>query len=315
METSNRFGTYTASRPATIDLPIVTLECQKLTYIPPNQRVLLFLKVSGSSGLFEGKHSIDLVASNNKIILSTVNFQAEKGWIIQTHIECSESLNGSIQVKIDGKNSNVINLSFRNSTSKDVFYETAVKRLLDDYDRSVLFNQTGAVIGNGYCITSADKGIGALLNDSKNFYSEPNLKSQGGNGIRTVSSTQRAAVFKSLGYVDSEITIRSNNYNTESQPTRLETSLKSAIEVQMINKIGYHVYYFSMHGEYHVLTLLINNINPCKVTYSILDQGYVGEKNLDFEAIDSKFLELLQKFWSNKPKHAKNILMWKIKTK
>ena len=133
-----------------------------------------------------------------------------------------------------------------------------MKRLIDDYAESHIFNRSGNVVGNGYCIVSADKGIGALLNDKTNFYSEPNLKSQGGNDVRLESSTKRAKVIQSLGYIHSEFSLKTDNYNTNKSPTKFESSLKRRIASDINNKIGYHVYYYSMHGEYHVMTLLID---------------------------------------------------------
>lgn len=200
-----------------------------------------------------------------------------------------------------------------NSLDKDVFNKTAVKRLLDDYNASRIFNKSGRVIGNGYCILSADKGIGALLNDTTNFYSEPNYKSLGGNGVRLENLTKRIQVVKSLGYVQSEFTIKTNNYNTNNRPTKLEVSLKEKIESDIEGKLGYHVYYYCMHGEYHVMTLLVDNQHPCNIIYHLLDQGYINEEDLPFKDIDDKFLSLAQKFWTNKNRNAKIIQMYKIK--
>lgn len=201
------------------------------------------------------------------------------------------------------------------STEKDVFTQTDIDRLYKDNEQSKIFNRSGQVVGNGYCICAADKGIGALVNDTKNFYSEPNLKSQGGNGIRLESSTKRANVINSLGYIKSNFSINTDNYNTSNAPTKFITSLKSKIEKDIEEKNGFHVYYFSMHGEYHVMLLVVDNRNPCDIKYSILDQGYVGEKNLDFENLDSKFIELAKRFWRNKNQNAKITYMWKIQNK
>lgn len=55
--------------------------------------------------------------------------------------------------------------------------------------------------------------------------------------------------------------------------------------------------------------------DPCNAKFSVLDQGYVNEENISFDQIDLKFLLLEQKFWSSKPKHSKDIKLWKIKKK
>jgi hypothetical protein len=74
-----------------------------------------------------------------------------------------------------------------------------------------------------------------------------------------------------------------------------------------------------MHGEYHVMLLVVNFMNPNNPTFSILDQGYVdrgsSSRNISFAKIDKTFLSLAQAFWKNKHKHAKNILLWKIQRK
>lgn len=291
----------------------VLFECTKITEynIGINETRELRFKVGGKND--DEKRSIKFELNNANISLSTSSWKAENEWILRTKITGKKNGTTVITVKVEDKTLNSITIHCVDY--KDVFSEEDVKRLLEDYERSHIFNRSGNVIGNGYCILSADKGIGALLDDKKNFYSEPNLKSQGGNGVRLESSTKRAKVIQSLGYINSEFSIKTNNYNTNNKPTSLETSLKLKIQQDLRGRVGYHVYYYSMHGEYHVMTLLIDNNNPCKIIYSILDQGYVDERSLDFEDIDTKFLNLAQKFWKNKNQNAKIIYMWKIKQK
>ncbi|WP_055448136.1 hypothetical protein [Lacinutrix mariniflava] len=202
---------------------------------------------------------------------------------------------------------------------KDVFREEEISLLIEENKKAQAFNKTGNVIGNGYCINTADRGLGAILKDDKNFYTEPNYISQGGNGIRLMSSTSRALVIKNLGYIKSNIEIKTNNYNTNDKPTQFQSSLAKRINSEINNRKGYHLYYFSMHGEYHVMLLVINMMNPKNPTFSILDQGYVdrgsSSRNIPFSKLDETFLILAQAFWKNKNKHAKNILLWKIQRK
>jgi len=200
---------------------------------------------------------------------------------------------------------------------RDAFTQDEIDALVHENSLAQAFNQSGNVVGNGYCINAADRGLGALLKDTKNFYTEPNFRSLGGNGVRLKSSTTRAAVIKKLGYVKTAITIETNNYNTNKEPTSLATSLLGKIYDTIQNNVGYHVYYFSMHGEYHVMLLIVDHrdLDPAKIRFSILDQGYVDERNLKFMDLDKKFVELAQIFWYSKNQHAKNILMWKVKRK
>ncbi|MCF6350193.1 MAG: hypothetical protein L3J23_04065 [Flavobacteriaceae bacterium] len=208
-----------------------------------------------------------------------------------------------------------LKISF-NVVDADVFRKSEIKKFLLENKKAQIFNKTGNVVGNGYCINSADRTLGALLNDTTNFYTEPNLIAQGGNGIRLESSRSRAKMIKSLGYIENFKEVRTDNYNSFKAPSVLITSLKNIIKKDINNRKGYHVYYFSMHGEYHVMLLLINFSNLNNPTFSILDQGYVDQgnsRNLDFNKIDDTFLTLSKTFWGNKPKYAKNILLWKIK--
>lgn len=291
----------------------VRFECNKIKEynIGVNETRLVRLKVDGKNN--DIKRKIKFEKDNNNISLSTSEWEAENEWILETKITGKKYGNTIIKVLVNGLHMNSIKIKCIHY--KDVFSEEEVERLIKDYDDSHIFNKSGNVIGNGYCICAADKGIGALLNDKKNFYSEPNLKSQGGNGVRLESSTKRAKVINSLGYIHSEFSIKTDYYNTNNKPTKLEGNLKEKIENEIKNKIGYHVYYLSMHGEYHVMTLLINNTNPCKPLFSILDQGYIDVRNLNFNILENKFVELAQKFWKNKNQNAKIIYLWKIRQK
>ena len=202
---------------------------------------------------------------------------------------------------------------------QDVFNEDEILLLFNEIKKAQVFNKSGNVVGNGYCINTADRALGALLKDSKEFYTEPNFISQGGNGIRLKSSTSRASIINSLGYIKSNIEVKLNNYNNNEKPTKLQLSLAKIIEKDINIREGYHIYYFSMHGEYHVMLLLVNFSKLKNPIFSILDQGYVDDginsRNIPFSNLDKTFLTLAQAFWENRNKHAKNILLWKIQRK
>ncbi|WP_353148250.1 hypothetical protein [Chryseobacterium sp.] len=156
----------------------VHFECTKITEynIGIHETREVRFKVGGKND--DEKRGIKFELNNANISLSTSSWKAENEWILRTKITGRKSGETIITVKVEGKTINAITVKCVDY--KDVFSEEDVKRLIEDYERSHVFNRSGNVIGNGYCILSADKGIGALLNDKKNFYSEPNLKSQGG---------------------------------------------------------------------------------------------------------------------------------------
>jgi len=322
MGTSNSIGEYTPGKPS-IDVPpnILRLSCDVVEKLYLNHSSLLIFKVQGLSDKeIGGSYIIKLKPSDPSIQLfdSSKNikntFEVEKGWKFSVYV-CGNKVinNAKIDVEVDGVKMLTIPISVHQD--KDVFSKNDINRLLEDYKKSRLFNKSGNVVGNGYCINSADKAIGALLNDKVNFYSEPNLKSQGGNGVRLLNASSRGQVFTNLGYVKEHFIITTDNFKSASYPTKLNESLKLKLLKSINNRMGDHVFYYTMHGEYHVMTLLVNFNDPCNAKFSILDQGYVNEENISFDQIDLKFLLLEQKFWSSKPKHSKDIKLWKIKKK
>ena len=202
---------------------------------------------------------------------------------------------------------------------KDVFNLEEVDLLFKENKSAKEFNKKGDFAGNGYCINTADRGLGAILKDTDNFYKEPNYIKLGGNGVRLESGSIRAAIIAKLGYIKSYIEIRTNNYNTFDKPTKLNSSLSKKILEEINERKGYHLYYFSMHGDYHVMLLLINYTDPKEPTFRILDQGYVdsgsNSRFIEFAKMDSVFLIIAEAFWESKNKHAKNILLWRIQRK
>lgn len=320
MGVSNSIGEYIPGKPSLDSPPTIhKISCEEVEKLYLNSSYLLIFKVSGIGEenswssydvvLEPSDPSIQLFTSKNEI---KTTFTVKKGWKFSIYIRGNKIINNaSISVKVDS--TKVLTIPISIHQDKDVFSNVEVKRLLEDYKKSRSFNDSGNVVGNGYCINAADKGIGALLNDTINFYTEPNLKSQGGNGVRLLNATSRGKVFQDLNYVKENFTITTDNFGNSDVPTKWNQSLELKFLKSINKKIGYHVYYFTMHGEYHVMVLVINYLDPCNVTFSILDQGYVNSENQSFKQVDLIFLLLEQKLWSNKPKHAKDIQLWKIK--
>jgi hypothetical protein len=308
MGTSNSFGTYVAGTPSIKLLPTLFLECEKIKSLPINQKFLLRLKVSGKNGWFADKYSLELVPSSNKIKISNTSFEIEEEWVIKTYIECSEVLNGYLQVKIDGKDSNRININFTSNEAKDVFSTTEITRLINEnIYLAVQVNKTSPLVeyrGN-YCMSAAERGVSELLKDYNNFYSVERTTDKRRNSVSFTGKTaiDRGNAFDGLGFVknnwkfdkykinhsDRETINNSknyqeanSNYNIVDQTiiTLSDESKKEMYELFLndITSIGYHVYYFTITGGFHTLLLVIDATkSPCESTYKMYDQH--GEKS------------------------------------
>lgn len=297
-------------------IPCVIYECNKVTQliVYPNEEVLVRLKLEGEyEGFWKTNYSVEFEFSTEEMELSTSSWSVEKGDILLTRITSKETGSFSILVKVDNKEASTISVLSKEK-EKDTFSETEKDNLLQENRAAVAFKRSGEASG-AYCINAADRGLGALLNNTTDFYNEHNR-------IGLHNSSSRGTAFEELGHVHSFFELKTNNYNTDNEPTALESSLKTQIERDINDKIGYHVYYFSMHGEVHVMLLLVDNTNPCDKKFRILDQGFIGRDYQNFvslETIDDDFLQLAKRLWNLKlnggisiKQYAKEILMWKI---
>jgi len=213
---------------------------------------------------------------------------------------------------------------------EDIFSNEEIETAFLENKASQDYNANNDVPGNGYCIIAADRTMGALLEKEDDFYQEIPGKRMG-----LVKAHLRANQLIKKGYVYSKGTIlnsvkasredpypnyekgihslTTDNYLSSKRPTKLSGSIKKMILNDIDNRIGNHVYYFTMHGQYHVMLLFVNYTDPEKPKFSILDQGYKQEINIDLKEIDNVFLGYTQEFWASKNKNAKYILLWKIK--
>ncbi len=302
METSNSLGTYVAGKPTIKPLPTLFFECEKIKSLPVNQKILLKLKVSGKNGWFADTYKLELVPSSSKIKLSNTSFEVEEEWVIKTYIECSEILNGYLQVKIDGKESNRININF-NSNSKDAFSTTEINRLVDENTylaKEVNKSNPFAEYQGNYCMSAAERGISELLKDYSNFYSVERTTHIRRNKVSFTGKTaiDRGVAFKGLGFVKnnwkfdkyninqsdresinnstSDIDAEANFHKVDLTIIALSNEGKRNIYELFLNditSIGYHVYYFTVSGGFHTLLLVINATkSPCESTYIMYDQ-------------------------------------------
>ena len=303
METSNSFGAYVAGKPSIKPLPTLSMACEKINVLPVNKKILLKLKVSGKNGWFADKYKLELVPSSSKIKLSNTNFEIEEEWVIKFYIECSEVLNGYLQVKIDGKDSNRVNINFTNSNTKDNFSLAEINRLINENSYMVKFvdSQSPSEYSGNYCMGAAERGLSELLKDNKNFYSVERTTHKRKNSVSFTGKTaiDRGNVMDSLGFVKSkwefdkykidqnslktindskDITDADNNFSiVNDKIITISDNAKQSLYNLFLNDIssmfGYHVYYFCIVGGFHTLILVIDSTNgPCESTYKMYDQ-------------------------------------------
>ena len=213
---------------------------------------------------------------------------------------------------------------------EDIFSNEEIEIAFDENKASQKYNNNNDVPGNGYCIVAADRTLGALLNKKDDFYQEISGKRI---RLRTASSRANQLITKGYIYFKGNIlnsvkasgeapypnykkgihSLTTDNYLNSERPTKLVGSIKKIILEDIDNRIGNHVYYFTLHGQYHVMLLFVNYTDPENPKFSILDQGYKHEVNIDLDEIDNIFLGFAQSFWASKNQNAKYILLWKIK--
>ncbi|KMQ58401.1 hypothetical protein ACM39_18605 [Chryseobacterium sp. FH2] len=309
MGTSNSIGVYKPGKPS-IDLLItVALRCSIYNGLPLRQKNLVQFKLSGSSSWYNGKYEVELIPSNSDIILSTYTFNAKAGWVIQAYVTCNSIIeNPSIKVNVDGKESNTISLKFMNR-DKDVFSEEEVQKLIDE--------NSSLIRNDKVCFRVADKGISKLLNTTSTV-----INSYGGENSYT-----RANTLKSQGYIKDEIIINQYSFDTGgvTKPKKFASgkgkTISESLDKTIGNRIGYHVYYFSILKGYHVLLLVIDSSNSCVKKFKAYDQLKDRGDYLDYEEINEFLLEMTVNNWEgsanrNKDKTANTeIAIWKVKRK
>lgn len=303
---NNSFGNYVAGKPSIKTIPSVSILCEKINVLPINMKVLLKLIVSGISNKdVGGGYSLKLVPSDAKIKLSTTDFDIEEGWTIQTYVESNVELKGSyIQVKIDGKDSNRININFNNNKSKDIFSTTEINRLISENSHIVKFVEAKPPLSEysgNYCMGAAERVISELLLDDKNFYSVEKMTHKRKNSIFFTNKTaiDRANVIDRLGFVKSKWEF--DKYKIDHDSLKIINSSKDELDADnnfsIVNDkiitisdkskkemydlflkdissiFGFHVYYFCIVGGFHTQILVIDSTNgPCESTYVMYDQ-------------------------------------------
>ena len=222
---------------------------------------------------------------------------------IESRIRALKDGEATIQFQANGQDvGNKIKLTTKINSAKDVFDYASCKRIIDEltYVKPFADANSPAHYGGNYCMQAAERGLSELLNNSKDFYSVEHgtHKAKNAIGFRNLGAQDRARVFNSKGFVQSnlsfnsykvnesarkemndsiDVTAATNVYRTKQQEfVQLSDAKKKEIYQHILknlnNKIGFHVYYVSITGGFHTLLLIIDYRFPCEATYAFWDQ-------------------------------------------
>ncbi|MCU7618429.1 hypothetical protein NZ698_14610 [Chryseobacterium sp. PBS4-4] len=139
-----------------------------------------------------------------------------------------------------------------------------------------------------YCIQGADRFLGAIVDNKKDFYAYDDKSQQLIYSPGFTTAIDRAKKIEKLGYGRNykefdggifgiqEVNKIDKYGNNPSRKLSLKTNGKEAInnyfQTVVKNKIGIHIFYLSIVEAFHTLFIVIDNTNPCDPTYKIYDE-------------------------------------------
>ncbi|MDR2205726.1 MAG: hypothetical protein LBE36_06180 [Flavobacteriaceae bacterium] len=266
----------------------VNFECTKITEynIGINETKEVRFKVGGKND--DKKRKIEFVLNNTNISLSTKEWNAENEWILLTKITGKTEGETIITIKVEGTTLNSIKIKCINY--KDVFSEKDVKRLINENKISISMHTA--------CIIAADKQLGKLLRDNKNFITETS-----NNGANVYTVYTRIEQLKKKGFLANEKIFPADTYKGKGyyEPKEYtsgnEHVISSFLSKSLGNRLGYHIFYFTILDGYHVLTLVVDNNVPCERKFKIYDQIRDRGSYIDFIEIDNELLKMNTNNW------------------
>ncbi|MBV8325897.1 hypothetical protein [Chryseobacterium sp.] len=267
----------------------VHFECTKITEynIGVNETREVRFKVGGKND--DEKRSIKFDFSNSNISLSTSSWKAENEWILRTKITGKKNGTTVITVKVEDKTLNSITIHCVDY--KDVFSEENVKRLIAENKISIADHTA--------CIVAADKQLGKLLDNTSDF-----ITNSSNNNADVYTAYKRVEQIKKKGFLANEkkfsqyVFKGGGNYQPKEYSEENKHAVSDYLKASINGKLGYHVFYFTILNGYHVLTLVINNQNPCDVKFKIYDQLRDRGEYVSLLEVDNKLLEMNTNNWS-----------------
>ncbi|WP_431611441.1 hypothetical protein [Chryseobacterium sp. 'Rf worker isolate 10'] len=137
-----------------------------------------------------------------------------------------------------------------------------------------------------YCIQGADRFLGAIVNNQKDFYT---YDDENGKLIRSpgfTTAVDRAKKLSALGYGNNYKEFEEGVFGFQqinkkdkygNNPTRNlflknKEGISNYFQTLIKNKIGNHIFYLSIVDALHTLFIVVDNNNPCSPTYTIYDE-------------------------------------------
>jgi hypothetical protein len=191
----------------------------------------------------------------------------------------------------------------KNSTRKGIcgkFNFTVIQSdvFLESEKENLIKINEALVQNDSVCFRVADKELAELINDKTLI-----LKSYMGENSYT-----RMTDYKSKGYIASEkifdqyIFKGGGNFEPIQYDNKSIDIFKSYFNKLIFEKLGFHIFCFSLVGGYHVLTLIIDNTDFCNQKFLILDQIRIRKWD-QLKNIDEEMLRLTNVLWLSNYNH------------
>lgn len=203
---------------------------------------------------------------------------------------------------------------------KDVFLNEELKKGFDTL--SIISQEyrnkpTEGEYSVNYCIQGADRFLGAVVENKKEFYTYDDKKKIRLNVPDLSNAIFRAKKLKSLGYgfnyteFDNnifgyrEVNQKDEYGNNPSRNLFLKNNkgIVDYFQSMIKNKIGFHIFYLSIVDALHTLFIIIDNRQPCSPTYKIYDEAGESSSKGALNNIDDGILSQSQWVYSWTKKH------------
>jgi hypothetical protein len=266
-----------------------------------NEKIIWFSVSDGS------KESTSNTDGNIYLELSdTTNFEISKE--SYSRIDYGDKIKVKVTAKKGSANKNTYLDVYADdwATSKrhcgKILLKVIKKRDKDQFNQEeidLLINENENLVGNDkICFRVADKQLSKILNDSsltiKSYFKQ--------------NSYTRAETIKSQGYINeskifNQFIFKGGGVYEPKEYSDGNKKVFSEYFKKEINKrSGLHIYYFSLVKGYHVLTIVVNSKDPCKITFQIYDQIKIREE-MSLDELDTEMLRLTNVLWLSKFNH------------
>jgi hypothetical protein len=248
-------------------LPNVYFECNGISekMVALGETVEVRFRVGGRND--DVKRAVKFTVSDASICsLSTTEWSAENEWILRTKITGLKVGNTIIQVEVEGKKRNLLRVACK-TLANDVFSETDINRLIAQNAISLASPKLNP------CIVAADKQLGKLLVNTTDFITDTST-----NKANVYTAYTRIEQITAKGFVASSKIFDQHVFQNGgyTKPTLYSAGNEQVVSTYLLaaigSKQGFHVFYFTILNGYHVLTLIVDAHDLCKMKYKIYDQ-------------------------------------------